>query len=225
MPLPDHPFTVNGGCNCRAIRYKITVPAHEDRPLNRYCDPSALSEKERFPAVLIDHCNDCRRATAALLPVWIAVPMTFIEFSCSVEASIDCAPKNEPQPDWISGNELLQDGPKSGKGTALRLYNSSPGKYRGFCGNCGTMLMYKSFKFPESWPDMMDILLGTVDREDLERDWMKPTRELWWDKGIPWIQELVREGTGKEDMPRHPLWKINEPVVIGAKSEVSSVPY
>lgn len=56
---------------------------------------------------------------------------------------------------------------------------------------------------------MVDILVGTVDRADLEKEWMKPQRELWWDMGIPWIQELASDGTVKMDMPRHPLWKVN----------------
>jgi hypothetical protein len=56
---------------------------------------------------------------------------------------------------------------------------------------------------------MVDILLGTIDRVELVKDWFKPERELWWDMGIPWIQELVRHGAVKEDIPRHLLWKTN----------------
>jgi len=56
---------------------------------------------------------------------------------------------------------------------------------------------------------MVDILIGTVDRAGIEKEWMKPRRELWWDMGIPRIWELVRDGTVKVDMPRHPLLKVN----------------
>ena len=35
------------------------------------------------------------------------------------------------------------------------------------------------------WPTMLDIWLGTVDREDLERDYMSPERMLWCEKGVP----------------------------------------
>lgn len=55
MPVLEHPFTINGGCNRGPLRYKINVRAFSDQPLLPYCDSRALSEKERIPAILIDH--------------------------------------------------------------------------------------------------------------------------------------------------------------------------
>jgi hypothetical protein len=57
------------------------------------------------------------------------------------------------------------------------------------------MICYRSRSgFPVSRPDMVNILLGTVDREDSEKGCLGPQRELWWDMRIPWVRELVREG-------------------------------
>ena len=66
-----------------------------------------------------------------------------------------------------------------------------------------------------NWPAMLDIWLGTVDREDLENDYMKPERMMWCEKGIPWIRELARNGAG--GIPEHPLTKIDK--IVGDDSE------
>jgi len=204
MSIPEHSFTINGGCNCGSVRYKVNVPAFSDRPLLPYCDDHALSEKERIPAVLIDHCNDCRRATGAMLPVWLVCLISFVDIS------LDST--------WSPAKQILkkEDLVIEKKNAPLKFYRSSENRYRGFCENCGTMICYRGTGgLPESWPDMVDILLGTVDREDLEKGWLKPQREIWWDMGIPWVRDLVRGGTQKEGLSRHPLWKVNYHVPPG----------
>lgn len=55
---------------------------------------------------------------------------------------------------------------------------------------------------------MIDIPLGTVDRKDLEQDYMKPERALWCEKGILWVREMARNGAG--GIPEHPLTKIDK---------------
>ena len=69
--LPPEPFTINGGCNCRAIRYRISVPARAFRPANPFATPE---HPAHLPMVTTDGCNDCRTATASILPTWICVP-------------------------------------------------------------------------------------------------------------------------------------------------------
>ena len=59
----------------------------------------------------------------------------------------------------------------------------------------------------EGFPDIFDTILGTIDREDLEKEWMAPDRHCWWEKGIPWVQELA---TGGLELPKHPTFKVNE---------------
>jgi hypothetical protein len=152
---------------------------------------------------MLDHCNDCRRATGCLTPVWIATIVPHLEFSI----------QGSGERKWVEGNEILKnENVGTEKHLPLRWYKSSENRFRGFCGICGTSLCYRSTALRESWPDMVDILLGTVVREDLENDWLKPEREMWWEMGIPWIRDLIRDGTIKEDMPRHPLWKMNHNV-------------
>lgn len=57
---------------------------------------------------------------------------------------------------------------------------------------------------------MLDIWLGTVDREDLEKDYMSPERMMWCEKGVPWIRKLSQVGAG--GIPEHPLTKIDKSV-------------
>ena len=50
-------------------------------------------------------------------------------------------------------------------------------------------------------------MLSTVDREDLENDWLAPERQCWWSKGIPWAQALSSVGT---QVAKHPTSKLDE---------------
>ena len=69
MPLLEETFIIHGGCNCKAVRYEISVPALSDRPPTPYKTPGADIGDLRIPAVSMDHCNDCRRATSSILPM------------------------------------------------------------------------------------------------------------------------------------------------------------
>ena len=53
---------------------------------------------------------------------------------------------------------------------------------------------------------MLDILTGTIDREDLQRAELRPERHVWWEKGIEWVKTLIGEGDG--GMPKQPLVKL-----------------
>lgn len=59
----------------------------------------------------------------------------------------------------------------------------------------------------EGWPILFDVLLGTIDRADLEKDWMAPDRHCWVECEIKWIKELAN---GVPAMPRHPTFKLDE---------------
>jgi len=54
---------------------------------------------------------------------------------------------------------------------------------------------------PAPWPGLLDIWLGTIDREDLEKDWLAPVRHCWIDVEVPWIGKLATEGSG--GIPTH----------------------
>ncbi|MGI9554112.1 MAG: GFA family protein [Thermodesulfobacteriota bacterium] len=63
------------------------------------------------------------------------------------------SPVDKSQFKIISGNEFICE------------YESSPGKFRAFCSNCGTPIYSRR----ESIPDQLRIRLGTVDTEVDER--------------------------------------------------------
>ena len=214
MTLPKSPFTIAGGCNCGPIRYKVNVPEFEERPVLTYCDAHAISNDVRFPRVLIDHCNDCRRATGSLIGLVLCLPIPFLEFSVAApyigKYPADRSDIRDEGRKWTGGSEFLRpEDLVAGKHAPLKIYRSSPRILRGFCDNCGTMMLYRPIKFPEGWIESCDIWMGTFDKSDLEKEWMKPECELWWDMGIPWVREMVRDGTVKVDMPRHPQWQTN----------------
>ena len=55
---------------------------------------------------------------------------------------------------------------------------------------------------------MLDIIQGTVDRQDLDGEALAPERHLWWDCGIDWVRKLASEGSGH--LPKHPIDNVNE---------------
>jgi hypothetical protein len=62
----------------------------------------------------------------------------------------------------------------------------------------------------EGWPDMLDIVLGTVDRGDLEGEALRPERQLWWDYGVGCSKEMATHGVGS--LPKHPSYQVDKVV-------------
>ncbi|KAH8888963.1 hypothetical protein GQ53DRAFT_748508 [Thozetella sp. PMI_491] len=236
MPLPNEAIAIRGGCNCGAIRYRIAVPEFSKRPLHFSFPPEAASDPStpRMPFVCTDHCNDCRSATSALLPCWILTPADMMTISClpmadgTYESDEMTAPfgmpklalaprdaaEDENRPPYEPAREVLR-GAKGTRGTWLRQYASRDmpdhmikRSVRSFCGRCGSHLSYVIDPTPLNMLDTVDVVLGTVDRADLEREWMQPERQLWWELGIPWVQEMVNHLPGD----KHPIYKLDEAV-------------
>jgi len=67
-PLPHDAITISGGCNCKALRYQVSIPPHDKRPPNPYRSPGADIGDLRIPFVALCHCNDCRAATPRSCP-------------------------------------------------------------------------------------------------------------------------------------------------------------
>jgi hypothetical protein len=97
----------------------------------------------------------------------------------------------------------FEDGPSvaATSNTALGHYISSPDRHRWFCRQCGTPLAYSATysAYPEPWkavsaPRMFDIWLGTLDRECLEQEWMRPDHAVWCHFAVPWVAELTKSG-------------------------------
>lgn len=53
---------------------------------------------------------------------------------------------------------------------------------------------------------MIDVVVGTVDRADMEQPWMQPERQLWHNYGVPWIKDVVKDMDG----PIHPSFSTAE---------------
>lgn len=80
---------------------------------------------------------------------------------------------------WLSAKEVFLPGSDSTRDSFLTFYESLEGRRRSFGGRCGTSLAFAIFPVMEGWPEMLDIVLGTVDRENLEGNALVPERQLW----------------------------------------------
>lgn len=244
MPLPSTSLTIHGGCNCRAVRYTIEIPALSERRIHpAILDTPAAKEPNacRLPFTAWDHCNNCRTATASLLPAWLCVPAQMVTVTCVQESSVKQSPASEPDKSYdnlassvpcgkfskireeeVGDRETSITRPgieffappfsKRVQDTYIRHYQSSDMRTRSFCSRCGTNICYNVSPMPESWPDMLDILLGTMDREDLEkchdekdggRGLLEPDVQLWCDYGISWL----RKATWKFDDAKYGMFK------------------
>ena len=60
-------------------------------------------------------------------------------------------------------------------------------------------------------PLMLDVYLGTVDREDLGKYVLRPDRHVWWDHEIKWIKELYKS-EAQGGLPKHAITNLKEVV-------------
>ena len=203
MPLPKTAFAIHGGCGCGAIRYTVNVPEFSCRPQNPYRTHGVkLDEDLRLPMVTVDHCNDCRRATGAILPMGLVTEISTVEMTCEMRS--DPETRKEMSAEELFNFETIAD-----HDVFLTCYKSSEKRSRWFCGRCGSSLAYTidpgAVPSEWGWPKMLDLWLGTVDREDLDDgDNLAPERQMWCDKGVGWIRRFARNG-----IPEHPLTKMD----------------
>ncbi|MCJ1446550.1 MAG: hypothetical protein MMC23_007055 [Stictis urceolatum] len=216
MPLPNTPFTLCGGCMCRSVRYQIIVPAFEERPLN----PTDRQKQARLPVVATDSCNTCRQATGAVLPIWMCVPADMLQMklapwlngppAVNEEAAAIDKQTLEPTPTseafLLADTHIYPSSSPSPSSTTLRTYPSSPGVTRSFCGLCGTSLTFSRKPMTAGYPDMFDVLLGTLDREWVEQDWLAPERHFWLSCEIPWVNRILLGG----GLPRYSRSRLEE---------------
>jgi hypothetical protein len=116
---------------------------------------------------------------------------------------------------YIPASTIFPPGVKSAEykteNTYLQTYNSSVERIRVFCKRCGTNLFYIADPLPEGWVPMLDVWMGSMAREDLEREWMRPERHLWWDRGIGWLWEVA---DGDKGMVKNPSYGVDSVVGI-----------
>jgi hypothetical protein len=71
---------------------------------------------------------------------------------------------------------------------APTIRRSSEIAVRGFCGACGTALLWQS----DAQPDLIDITAGSLDRPET----IAPQEHLWTESAVPWL-------TIEDDLPRY----------------------
>ncbi|KAK3116896.1 hypothetical protein LTR53_002266 [Teratosphaeriaceae sp. CCFEE 6253] len=202
---PTQAFTIDGGCSCRAVRYRIIVPALEDRIANPYKAAGSDAGDLRLPMFLICHCNGCRIASSGIVLAAIAADLSTVEASMG-----DTGHRDNGEPIWRPASEVFDKKRVLADTTsALAVYESSPLRSRWFCCRCGTPFGYSiDAEHPAytewKWPPMFDIYMGTVDRADLEHEWMQPERRLWCEPGVPWIRRMIAEGTDAKGLLSSP---------------------
>ncbi|KAF8860240.1 hypothetical protein BDZ45DRAFT_741603 [Acephala macrosclerotiorum] len=192
MPLPNHAFTLHGGCNCHAIRYKIDVPVFKDRFLHptRHQEHLPEEDKIRFPMSLICHCNDSRSSSGALINYGLACLNEYVSFKFELRpssSSDQVQTEEKLSKEWIPASSIFPPSPfPERKDTYLSFYQSSE----------------------KPWPKFLDIWTGTIDKAGLEREgedekgeWLRPVGHIWVDVEIPWVGRLACEGSGR--CPRH----------------------
>jgi hypothetical protein len=75
----------------------------------------------------------------------------------------------------------------------LRWYESTPGAERGFCSRCGTMMLFRSSR----WPGELHIALAhfttPVDRA--------PQMHAYWKDHVPWADVDPEDGLPRKSQP------------------------
>jgi len=69
-----------------------------------------------------------------------------------------------------------------------KIFESSPGVRRGFCGRCGTPITYEA----DNYGDEVHITIGTLDAPEA----LTPTGHVWTEAQLPWLHIA-------DDLPRH----------------------
>ncbi|RDW62524.1 hypothetical protein BP5796_10826 [Coleophoma crateriformis] len=210
--LPETPFTLHGGCNCKALRYTFPVPALASRPIVVPASADAGHGDIRLPMFNVDHCNDCRRASGSLTNFWMVAPRSDLSFQCLLRDGGE-------ERIQLSGDELLFPSPASEK-TFIVHYKSSHNDtfgadcIRAFCGRCGTMMSTGYFPWQLPIVAACSVQMGTLDREDLEKDGVRLERHLCCENGIDWVVKMVSEGDKglqtSANLPKHPSWNMSD---------------
>ena len=97
-------------------------------------------------------------------------------------------------PERAAAEVFTGESADEGEKTSLSFFESSEGNLRSFCSICGTNLTF----FDKRQPVILDIMLGTVDREHLESD-IVPERHIWMDLGLSWVKRWLERGDGGKE--------------------------
>jgi hypothetical protein len=111
------------------------------------------------------------------------------------------------RPPYLPALDVLRPGQPAADGSWLRFFHTiycGEQSSRSFCGRCGTNMAYHfeishEFFGPDiTVPDyrhIVDIMLGTLDREWVEKDWFEPERDVNLESGLPWATRAAAKGS------------------------------
>lgn len=216
MGVPKEPFTIYGGCFCKAVRYRATAPTYEERPVTPYLLPGQKAEDgsdgtgSRLPCSLLCHCNNCRVLFGQNLVSFIGVAEEHFALSIAPKTSTadEVAAVKDEDREWTPVSDVVfgPDSTAKLEGLCLTVY-TLPRRLKMFCSRCGTGIGQLSPRgaIPKEWgwPDMVGLLIATMDREWFEKDWWTPERAVWTAIGVPWVRKMLKEGV--PGITEHPL--------------------
>jgi hypothetical protein len=210
--LPHHAFPLTGGCLCRAIRYTISIPELSSRPLHPTAAPTPSQTPSgsfeptatRFPLIEIDHCTSCRLAAGSIIQSWIVCPKSWVIWKLISNTKSDDGEYNEPvsRPEEeeyteYSSVDIIEPSRHLLNSTYLSHFTSSKDVHRAFCSRCGTSLTYCYTGPKPGWtlPERnFNVALGTLDKECMEMEGVRPERHGWWSDGVSWVKRMMRVG-------------------------------
>jgi hypothetical protein len=210
MPLPSEPITLRGGCSCKAVRWRMSLPEASERALNIYHSPGADIGDVRLPTAAICHCNGCRQAVCALGAYGFTTDMATMELSIFPKTTVPNTKNvhDETRPAYVSALSVLDEPQNTDiSGLWLSHFESLPHRNRWFCGRCGTQLGMAPSKesLPASFrlPRIMSLWAATMDRDLLQNDWCRPEHIMNCSIAIPWVRDYVRNG--EKNAQEHPF--------------------
>jgi len=212
--LSEDGLALHGGCYCSAVRFKIDLPPLPDRPILLPAQKNKENRDVRPPIISFDHCNDCRRAGGSIVPAWFICPQSWVTWSIPISQDPFPIPEGSAEGHDVKGGERIKvctedfiQRPQILEGF-ITHFNSSPDTWRTFCTRCGTNLTYVCLKTKGAGKiPMLDIFLGSLDRESLESPGVRPDRHFYWKGGIEWIRRTITDGDAflqGKPLPRHP---------------------
>jgi len=78
----------------------------------------------------------------------------------------------------------------------LHWYTSTTGAERGFCAHCGSMLFFRSVKWPEELHIALAHFTTPVDR--------MPQAHVYWDDHVSWADVDPQDGLPRKSPARTP---------------------
>lgn len=152
----------------------------------------------------------------------VAITGRVIEHPTSNE---ELAVSDATRPPYLLATDVLRPGEPGARATSLRFFHSfycdANVASRSFCSRCGSPVGFhyrpraeyfgEFFQPPDGWEDVVDVLLGTVDKFCLNRDEMQVEHDMSWSDALDWCRKQILNG--RSDVgARHPSSVLGETI-------------